>query len=290
MQTFIIWIASVICLMIRIPQVYGATAFNSDNDEDPMEADDGPYAGLGKRRRNPNTRPLVKAVMNQQHKRRTAEQEMPISIAPSFKRKRESMDEEMPQAKRLMADTEDGECKAETEYFNALKGTYRAKLCRIENSGDPLLVYHTEENDGSYSYLGLGCGRVEYYIDEDGISEVQIDGASYIVDIADPFRDFHQKAFQMTDNDDGVKGIMMNGDLYDSKLPDPRTDSTTRAFGMPCREIFRDLQREILGLQAGDVLEKEKCTKIITSICETYEHAVGEPVKVVTYDGPPATP
>ncbi|KAF4719194.1 hypothetical protein FOZ62_008983, partial [Perkinsus olseni] len=38
MQTFIIWIASVICLMIHIPQVYGATPFNSDKDEDPMEA------------------------------------------------------------------------------------------------------------------------------------------------------------------------------------------------------------------------------------------------------------
>ncbi|KAF4708606.1 hypothetical protein FOZ63_026707 [Perkinsus olseni] len=43
MQTFIIWIASVICLMIHIPQVYGATPFNSDNNEDPMEADDGPF-------------------------------------------------------------------------------------------------------------------------------------------------------------------------------------------------------------------------------------------------------
>ncbi|KAF4659436.1 hypothetical protein FOZ61_004746 [Perkinsus olseni] len=48
MQTFIIWIPSVICLMIHIPQVYGATAFNSDNDEDPMEADDGPLTGSDK--------------------------------------------------------------------------------------------------------------------------------------------------------------------------------------------------------------------------------------------------
>ncbi|KAF4680506.1 hypothetical protein FOZ60_013436 [Perkinsus olseni] len=50
MQTFIIWIASVICLMIHIPQVYGATPFNSDNDEDPMEADDAAGGPTSKRR------------------------------------------------------------------------------------------------------------------------------------------------------------------------------------------------------------------------------------------------
>ncbi|KAF4680383.1 hypothetical protein FOZ60_013588 [Perkinsus olseni] len=243
MQTFMIYIASVICLMIHKPQVYGATPFNSDNDEDPMEADDAPYTGLGKRRRNPNTRPLVKAVMNQQHKRRKADQEMPISIGPSFKRKRESLDvEDTPQAKKLMADTEDGECEAATEHFNALAGTYRTKLCKIENSGDPLLVYHTEENDGSYSHLGLGCGKVEYYIDKEGISEVEIDGATYIVDISDPFRDFHQKAFQTTE----------------------------------CSQIFELLQSELVKRVPRDSISGELCDAMKTEMCRTYKNAASE--------------
>ncbi|KAF4708484.1 hypothetical protein FOZ63_026701 [Perkinsus olseni] len=238
MQTFIIWIPSVICLMIHIPQVYGAAPFNSDNDEDPMEADDGPYGGLGKRRRNPNTRPLLKAVMNQQHKRRSTDQGMPISIAPSFKRKRESMDEDTLQANKRVANTEGGECKAETEHV--ISGESRAKLCKIENNGDPQLAYG--DDDRRFSSLGLACGQVEYYIDGYGISGVDIDDEYYFVAIPDPLKDIHQKAFQMTE----------------------------------CSEVFKLLQSELMKRVPRDSISGELCDAMKTEMCRTYKNAASE--------------
>ncbi|KAF4659435.1 hypothetical protein FOZ61_004745 [Perkinsus olseni] len=79
MQTFIIWIASVICLMIHIPQVYGATAFNSDNDEDPMEAS---KVQPIEPRRSPETFPARRRLQTNsfslRRQQRSSHLEMPI--------------------------------------------------------------------------------------------------------------------------------------------------------------------------------------------------------------------
>ncbi|KAF4659429.1 hypothetical protein FOZ61_004739 [Perkinsus olseni] len=221
--------------MIHIPQVYGATPFNSDNDEDPMEADDGPYAGLGKRRRNPDTRPILKAALNQEHKRRRADQEMSIPIALSSKRKRESMDEDTLQANKRVANTEDGECKAETEHV--ISGESRVKLCKIVNNGDPQLVYG--DDDRKFSSLGLACGKVEYYIDEYGISGVDIDDEYYFVTIPDPLKDIHQKAFQMTE----------------------------------CSEVFKLLQSELMKRVRRDSISGELCHEMRRKMCQAYSSA-----------------
>ncbi|KAF4680382.1 hypothetical protein FOZ60_013587 [Perkinsus olseni] len=211
MQTSIIWIASVICLMIHIPRVYGAAA---------------------------SRRPS------------------PIGM---------EKEPDSSQSQLRRSSRKNGQCKAfkktKDEVVDGVK--IRSEMCRLPFTDSSRLAYLTKIEE---SESVAGDKNVSHVL------VVTCNNKQYVI------------------NDDGVKGIMMYGDFYDYKLPDPRKDSTTRAFGMSCREIFRDLQREILGLQAGDVLEKEKCDKIIASICETYEHAVGEPVKVVTYDGPPATP
>ncbi|KAF4680504.1 hypothetical protein FOZ60_013434 [Perkinsus olseni] len=169
------------------------------------------------------------------------------------------------QSQLRVSSRKNGQCKAfkktEDEVVDGVK--IRSEMCRLPFTDSSRLAYLTKIEE---SESVAGDKNVSHVL------VVTCNNKQYVI------------------NDYGVKGIMMHGDFYDSKLPDPRKDSTTRAFGMSCREIFRDLQREILGLQAGDVLEKEKCNRIIASICETYEHALGEPFKVVTYDGPPATP
>ncbi|KAF4690420.1 hypothetical protein FOZ60_017374 [Perkinsus olseni] len=84
MPTFIIWIASVICLMIHIPQVYGATPFNSDNNEDPMEVD-----AHGSRK-------------NVRARRSRREFQPTTAHAANGKRKWEMQNLDLPQAKKLM--------------------------------------------------------------------------------------------------------------------------------------------------------------------------------------------
>ncbi|KAF4708607.1 hypothetical protein FOZ63_026708 [Perkinsus olseni] len=94
MQTFIIWIPSVICLMIHLPQVYGAAPSNSDNDEDPMEVD-----AHGSRKK-------VRA-------RRSRREIQPTTThAASGKRKWEMQSSDLPQAKKLMQFKGDGTCGA----------------------------------------------------------------------------------------------------------------------------------------------------------------------------------
>ncbi|KAF4659425.1 hypothetical protein FOZ61_004735 [Perkinsus olseni] len=153
MQTFIIWIASVICLMIHIPQVYGATAFNSDNDEDTMEVD-----AHGSRKK-------VRA-------RRSRREIQPTTThhAASGKRTWEMQSPDPPQAKKLMASREDGTCRAVLTNevgVNEEGNAIRAQTCSLQFTEHGAVEYstETEQESGEPSrVVGVTCGEKSYMV------------------------------------------------------------------------------------------------------------------------------
>ncbi|KAF4676969.1 hypothetical protein FOZ62_005475 [Perkinsus olseni] len=250
MQTFIIWIPSVICLMIHLPQVYGAAPSNSDNDEDPMEVDAHGSRKkvrarrvLGDRIHPPSNRP-----MPLQSRR---EIQPTTTHAASGKRKWEMQSSDLPQAKKLMQFKGDGTCGAVLTSDTEVDEDgieIRVETCHLLFTEYAAVSYttQTEKKSGETSRIvDVVCGE-KLYIVEDG----------------------------------RIDAILMGEDMYDVGRDDPTKDFNNRAFGMGCLDIFHEVQRTLLpGSPVRDVLERDECTKIITQICNAYQSAADAPMQ-----------
>ncbi|KAF4708604.1 hypothetical protein FOZ63_026705 [Perkinsus olseni] len=186
MQTFIIWIASVICLMIHIPQVYGATAFNSDNDEDPMEADDAAGGPTSKRRQ----------VAISGGRKRPAR----LQPSPLGKRKREhtlDSDSEPDSETDSDSDEDEGVCKTSEDKFE--DDDSFGTTCDLKSTPSYALGYTMETEKGSgekNNVLTVFCGPSVYSIADGYIQEITIAGVDQDVMIKDPLRIFNRRAFE----------------------------------------------------------------------------------------------
>ncbi|KAF4679827.1 hypothetical protein FOZ63_003957 [Perkinsus olseni] len=248
MQTFIIWIASVICLMIHIPQVYGATPFNSDKDEDPMEADDAVGGPTSKRRvilrarRRQQTGGQLPLPSRQQGSRSVG-RKRPARLQPSplGKRKREralDSDSEPDSESDSDSDEEQGVCKTSGDKFEDDESF--GATCALKRTLSYALGYmmETEKESGEKNnVLTVFCGPSVYSIADGYIQEITIAGVDRDVMIQDPLKRFNRKAFKAT-----------------------------------CSDVFKGLQKKILGkdevVEEGDM---SMCSEIMKRVCGEYE-------------------
>ncbi|KAF4750503.1 hypothetical protein FOZ63_020347, partial [Perkinsus olseni] len=61
--------------------------------------------------------------------------------------------------------------------------------------------------------------------------------------------------------------------FYEVNLFDPLATFKTRAFGKSCLGIFRDLQEEMLRTSPSDILDEDRCKKLMDEVCVIYEGA-----------------
>ncbi|KAF4746809.1 hypothetical protein FOZ63_004074, partial [Perkinsus olseni] len=66
-----------------------------------------------------------------------------------------------------------------------------------------------------------------------------------------------------------TKGVL----FYEVNLFDPLATFNTRAFGKSCLDIFRDLQEEMLRTSPSDILDEDRCNKLMDEVCVIYEGA-----------------
>ncbi|KAF4750504.1 hypothetical protein FOZ63_020348 [Perkinsus olseni] len=170
--------------MIHIPQVYGATPFNSDNDEDPMEAD-----AHGSRKK-------VRA-----RRSRRADPPTAASHATSGKRKWEMQSPDPPQAKKLMASREDGTCRAvltNEVWVDEERNEIHAPTCRLQFTEDGAVEYSTEtkqESGETSRVVGVTCGEKSYMVADGRIDAILMGEDMYDVGRDDPAGDFNNRAF-----------------------------------------------------------------------------------------------
>ncbi|KAF4680508.1 hypothetical protein FOZ60_013438 [Perkinsus olseni] len=178
MQTFIIWIASVICLMIHIPQVYGTTPFNSDNDEDPMEASE---VQPIKPRRGPETSPARKRLQTNSFSLR--KQQQGSHLETPIERRSPSSDV----------------CKVVEERVGGDDSS--AVMCSLRDTKMNSLRYTNLKLAGSHrvdQIVSVVCDDKTYWITAGHVQEVGIGGVDYSLYLTDPLLLFNRRASKMS--------------------------------------------------------------------------------------------
>ncbi|KAF4680378.1 hypothetical protein FOZ60_013583 [Perkinsus olseni] len=178
MQTFIIWIASVICLMIHIPPGYGAAAFNSDNDEDPMEASE---VQPMKPRRGPETFPARKRLQTNSF---------------SLRKQQQGSHQEMPIERRSPSSDV---CRVVEERVGGDDSS--AVMCSLRDTRMNSLRYTNLKLAGSHRVdqtVSVVCDDKTYWITDGHIQEIDTGGVDYSLYLTDPLLWFNRRASKMS--------------------------------------------------------------------------------------------
>ncbi|KAF4676967.1 hypothetical protein FOZ62_005473, partial [Perkinsus olseni] len=178
MQTFIIWIPSVICLMIHIPQVYGATAFNSDNNEDPMEAS---KVQPIEPRRGPETSPARKRLQTN---------------SSSLRKQQQGSNLEMPIESRSPSSDV---CRVVEERVGGDDSS--AVMCSLRDTKMNSLRYTNLKLTGSHRAdltVSVVCDDKTFWINDGHIQEIDIGGVDYSLYLTDPLLLFNRRASKMS--------------------------------------------------------------------------------------------